>query len=231
MSPRPRFENLSAERRSELLECAANEFAQHGYRGASLNRIIAGAGLSKGVFYYYFDDKADLFETVVGYAFDHVVGSTRVDVAALDRESFWPALQQMYVELLPKTHDLPWLAGIGKLAYQSAEDPELEELVARHFLDIRRFVMDLLQRGRDVGAVRDDGPLELLVAMVFGALEASDRWFVETWDGLSSEERERIAATVFEATRRMAEVDGEIRAGSENQTERRSETHEKHNSR
>ncbi len=212
MSPRPRFENLSAERRSELLECAANEFAQHGYRGASLNRIIAGAGLSKGVFYYYFDDKADLFETVVAYAFDHVVGSTRVDIESLDRETFWPALQKMYVELLPKTHDLPWLAGIGKLAYQSAEDPELEGLVARHFFDTRQFVMNLLQRGRDVGAVRDDGPLELLVAMVFGALEASDRWFVETWDGLSSQEREQIAAIVFEATRRMAAVDDEGRA-------------------
>ena len=206
MSPRPRFEKLSAERRTELLECAANEFAQHGFRGASLNRIIGGAGLSKGVFYYYFDDKADLFETVVGYAFEHVVGTTQIDTDALERESFWPTLESTYVELLPKTHDLPWLAGIGKLAWESAQDPELEGLVARHFSDVRRFVSDLLQHGRDVGAVRGDGPLGLLVAMVFGALEASDRWFVETWDGLSPGEREEIAAGVFATIKRMAAV-------------------------
>jgi AcrR family transcriptional regulator len=34
-------------------------------RGASLNRILEQAGISKGSAYYYFDDKADVFLTVV----------------------------------------------------------------------------------------------------------------------------------------------------------------------
>ena len=71
---RPRFQNLSAERRSELLEFAANEFAARGYDGASLNRIIQETGLSKGSFYYYFDDKADLFSTVADFAMETILG-------------------------------------------------------------------------------------------------------------------------------------------------------------
>ena len=42
-------------------EVAAREFGEHGFEGASLNHILAEAGVSKGAAYYYFEGKADLF--------------------------------------------------------------------------------------------------------------------------------------------------------------------------
>ena len=66
--PRPRFKKLAADKRAAIIEAAGVEFAAHGFQGASLNAIIAAAGISKGAFYYYFDDKADLFATVIEYA-------------------------------------------------------------------------------------------------------------------------------------------------------------------
>ena len=61
---RPRFQNLDQETRNHILETAAEEFAAQGFDGTSLNRLIESLGISKGSFYYYFDDKADLFITV-----------------------------------------------------------------------------------------------------------------------------------------------------------------------
>ena len=61
--PRPRFEKLSPEKREQILETSAKEFAANGYEGASLNQILAKAGISKGAAYYYFDNKADLYVT------------------------------------------------------------------------------------------------------------------------------------------------------------------------
>ena len=63
--PTKRFHNLDPDKRAAFLEAAAEEFATHGYTGASLNRIIERAGTSKGAMYYYFEDKADLYATVV----------------------------------------------------------------------------------------------------------------------------------------------------------------------
>ena len=53
---RPRFSKLDASARRNILETAAVEFAARGYDGASLNHILERADLSKGSFYYYFDD-------------------------------------------------------------------------------------------------------------------------------------------------------------------------------
>jgi AcrR family transcriptional regulator len=62
--PRPRYENIDPLKKSKLLEAAMKEFAANGYELASINRILDAAELSKGSFYYYFDDKLDLATTV-----------------------------------------------------------------------------------------------------------------------------------------------------------------------
>ena len=62
---RSRFENLDRDKQEAILQVAAEEFAERGYEGASINRIIERSGMSKGSVYYYFEDKADLFATTL----------------------------------------------------------------------------------------------------------------------------------------------------------------------
>ncbi len=47
--------------KNELLEAAIDEFSMKSYENASLNKIIKNAGISKGTFYYYFQDKKGLY--------------------------------------------------------------------------------------------------------------------------------------------------------------------------
>ena len=54
-------DGLSAEKQHHILRGAAQVFAQDGYEGASMSRIAACAGVSKGTLYNYFDGKAELF--------------------------------------------------------------------------------------------------------------------------------------------------------------------------
>ena len=44
------------------------EFLEKGFKDASLNKIVAEAGFTKGAFYGYYPDKAALFEDLVGEA-------------------------------------------------------------------------------------------------------------------------------------------------------------------
>src|SRR5690625_4600838 len=52
-------------RRAQILTHAIDVVVEHGYAGASLNRIAAHAGISKGLISYHFDGKADLLEALV----------------------------------------------------------------------------------------------------------------------------------------------------------------------
>ena len=53
-------------RRSEILDCAQALFLARGYDNASLNEVIAVAGVSKGAFYHYFASKEALLEALAG---------------------------------------------------------------------------------------------------------------------------------------------------------------------
>src|SRR5271165_1827097 len=48
-------------RRQELLDFAARQFASRGYHPTSVTDIVDGLGVGKGVFYWYFASKEELF--------------------------------------------------------------------------------------------------------------------------------------------------------------------------
>ncbi len=59
--PKQSFFNLSAEKRENLIEIAIQEFADNDYQNASISRIVTQAGIAKGSFYQYFENKEDLY--------------------------------------------------------------------------------------------------------------------------------------------------------------------------
>ena len=97
--PYPRFNKLAVEKRTQLLESAAQEFARYGFADASVNRILDKAHMSKGAAYYYFEDKVDLFCTVIQYAMERLkLVDTQLDVATLTPETFWPTVATAHRE-------------------------------------------------------------------------------------------------------------------------------------
>ena len=58
----------SFERKNELIEAALDEFSTNNYENALLNNIIEKAGISKGTFYYHFEDKKALYLFIFGIA-------------------------------------------------------------------------------------------------------------------------------------------------------------------
>ncbi len=56
------------ERRRQLLEHATRRFAEQGYHTTSVADIVDGVGVGKGVFYWYFDSKEQLFLEVLAGA-------------------------------------------------------------------------------------------------------------------------------------------------------------------
>lgn len=217
--PRTRFQKLSSERRAEILEAAAAEFAEHGYEKASLNGILGAVSLSKGSFYYYFDDKADLFATVVRDTIAwclNALSELDFDLAALRADSFWSQLQQWSEETTKRLLQVPHALGLAKLVYHPPAVEGATEAIAEQLAMIQSWMDRLVERGRELGVIRDDVPLGLQQSMVMGALQGADRWFVEGWDGLQPEEQDEASLRVREALQRMLGwQDAAVRARAE----------------
>ena len=82
------------ETQRKILEAGKREFLEKGFKDASLNRIVAEAGFTKGAFYGYYPDKTALFEDLVGETASELIARFK-------------AAQDVYFDLVPegKTKD------------------------------------------------------------------------------------------------------------------------------
>ncbi len=56
------------QRREQLLAAASERFAAHGYHPTSVAELVAAVGVGKGVFYWYFSSKDELFSEILRHA-------------------------------------------------------------------------------------------------------------------------------------------------------------------
>ena len=152
------------ERKEQLLEHAGTLFAQRGYAETRILDIVAAAGVAKGLFYWYFENKEELFRELVE---QHRLRLRRAQASAID----------------PKAEALMRLrqgaeASVRHLAAFSHFFALLEvENLERTFADERRKgteihtadVAGIIREGIVDGTVRDDDP-ELLAYGVVGTV-------------------------------------------------------------
>src|SRR5256885_13236288 len=60
-----RLTQRGRDRRRQLMDFAARRFAENGYHPTSVAEIVAGLGVGKGVFYWYFSSKEELFGEIL----------------------------------------------------------------------------------------------------------------------------------------------------------------------
>jgi AcrR family transcriptional regulator len=59
--PHETFYNLSAGKKERIVKSAIDEFLRTPYEKTSIDRIVKGAGIPKGSFYQYFENKDDIY--------------------------------------------------------------------------------------------------------------------------------------------------------------------------
>lgn len=61
------FYHLPTEKKQRIIQAVIHEFTRVSFSEASINKIINEAGISRGSFYQYFDDKYDCLEAIMEY--------------------------------------------------------------------------------------------------------------------------------------------------------------------
>jgi AcrR family transcriptional regulator len=104
---RPAAAQAGPSTREALLDAAAAVFAESGYGGASVDRIVGAAGLSKGTFYWHFKSKEQLFLALVEERIDQPARSLMdVTGSAPAEGATAPVVSQGLADLFSSQRDL-----------------------------------------------------------------------------------------------------------------------------
>lgn len=200
--PRARFFNLGRPQREQLLAIATRHFARSGLEGASLNEILAEAGLSKGVYYYYFDDKDDLFATVLENALDSMVEKIPFrEIDDLDRASFWPTIENLFREGAATFASPDLVLAASQLTEARRASPRFAPLLKK----VHRFYGTFVEKGQHLGCVRKDVPLEVLVRLLEVIDAVLDASFLSSGNKISETRIDAHMRLVFDLFRRLLE--------------------------
>ncbi|MFD1037748.1 TetR/AcrR family transcriptional regulator [Virgibacillus byunsanensis] len=68
-----KFENLGFDKQQRILNAALKEFAGNDYDQASTNQIVKEAEIGKGMLFYYFKNKKELYHYLITYSLDIII--------------------------------------------------------------------------------------------------------------------------------------------------------------
>ena len=204
MAPFARFERLDPERQDRILGAATQEFLELGYEGASLNAIIAASEISKGSFYYYFEDKMDLFVTVLRHHIqpERFIADSGM-MEAEDAASFWAAIEGMVEEAFVMAREHPEIILLGRVMSQLSSTLKASESFSAFLEELVEMSAAFMARGQEIGALRTDMPLPIMMRAWMALDVIFDQWALDVWRDGDDDEARRVAALALDAFKRL----------------------------
>lgn len=179
--PSSTFLNLPEDKQNRLMDAASREFSARPYNEASINKIIQDAGIPRGSFYMYFQDKEELFRYLVhGY----VEQLLMVLEEALLRQGgdVFAALRVLFDYVWEKRSDQA-LGGMGAMSAIISRNGGMQRGALLDLLDAGEALERLRQSvNAELLDLRRDGDLEDLLAillsvtgpLLYAGIEAGD---------------------------------------------------------
>jgi AcrR family transcriptional regulator len=159
MEPDRRLTAQGLERKQQLLDCAAELFAQRGYAETRVIDIVRAAGVAKGLFYWYFENKEALFKELAGSI---RLNLRREQGAALRDDA--PPLVNLYRGTEVSV----------RFMAEHAHFFSLLEVEGRNFTDVLRQgtqqhindMVRIVEAGQADGTIRDEDPTLMALGVV-----------------------------------------------------------------
>lgn len=181
--PKETFFNLPEEKRRTIQEAAMNEFAEHDFEGASINRIVSAAGIAKGSFYQYFEDKADLFKQILAYVSELKMAYISPVLMNPTGYDFFTLLEELYRTGLAFGKEHPKAAKLGFKVNENKSTPLFKELLEESRQMATGFFGPILDLAIERGEVRPDIDKPFVIYMMIQMQLASFDYYLEYHQG------------------------------------------------
>lgn len=154
------------EHRDRLIHASIDEFETNGYEGASLNRILTAAGMSKGQLYHHFTNKQALFLSLVEWA---IAEKARWIAAHLDPDDggdFFDLLRVNMTMSVAFTRQRPEIDRLSRALLAERGRPIFEMLTAQVGFGSGGPLHTLIVHHHTTGTFDDALPLDFLQRLI-----------------------------------------------------------------
>lgn len=156
--------------RDEIVEKGIRLFLRRGYHGTSIKDITDAVNISKGAFYWHFKSKDELLRTIVDH-FERSLIDRVIEEVGKAEGDFTRKMKYSHkyvTEFAFQNRDL--CVGFMAIAAElTGSGTEIEKKIRSIYVKYRAFLKDLLEQGRQEGAIREEFDLDL-VAHVINAI-------------------------------------------------------------
>lgn len=185
-----KFNSLDSFKQQTILDAALEEFAENGYDTASTNRIVKRAGIGKGMLFYYFKSKKELFHYLVSYSFDLIVDKYFNLVDTSEKDFIERFKQASKVKLKAQTENKHVFNFIGMVMLE--KELELPDDLQKQFEELQRRGYALVYEGIDKSLFKQDVDVDKTFNLI--------RWAIEGYQNelLRKLEGQKMAAIDFD---------------------------------
>ena len=122
-----RFKELPEEKQISILKAATEVFAKYEYKKASTDLIASKAGVSKGLLFYYFHNKKDLYLTVYEYVKQTITEGV-ADSRLLEITDFFELMTYATMKKMKILAENPYIVEFSIRSFYSEKEEISEDL-------------------------------------------------------------------------------------------------------
>lgn len=124
------FYNLPEEKQNRILNACMRVFSESSYKQASTDDMAAAAGISKGLLFYYFKNKKELYMFLFDYGIQFVLEQMR-QWGTLQETDFFELIQKSAAAKLEMMEQHPSLYGFLQRAYYEKNE-EIAQVISQY---------------------------------------------------------------------------------------------------
>jgi AcrR family transcriptional regulator len=183
-----------AERRQHILSAARNVFTKRGYHHATIDDIVAEAGVARGTFYLYFEDKRAVFSDLIDRFNSKIT-------MAIQRIDMGPSAPNMADQVRANIRGIIGVAlserAMTKILFTDALgiDSAFDRKLLTFYDTVVQILTESLREGQTLGIVADGEP-RVLSYMTIGALK--ELLYQAVTLGLAEESADVLTQQIFD---------------------------------
>ena len=130
MTMNDKFFDLKREKQDRIINAGLKVFAKNGYRHATTDDIVKEAGISKGLLFHYFDNKAGAYTFLMGYSVRFLLFELSRNVKE-ETKDFFQLCRQIEYGKLQVLKNYPYMQAFLDKAFEEVCPEELEACEAQ----------------------------------------------------------------------------------------------------
>lgn len=148
---------LKKNKREKILKAAISSFAQKGYYDTSISKIIIKAGIARGTFYLYFENKRQIFDSILENLIVEIDRCIKKIEIGKERQNPLEQLKDNLRRIFTLFVENPELSRI-LLRHAAGLDKESDQKITEFYNNIADKIEDALKLGIKMGLIRDCNP-------------------------------------------------------------------------